>query len=204
LLASIEIENQHSCVTMSDQSSYSRTAAGQSSTMHRCPVCGTGYLSLFSVQRHLGVKHMLDVDGRMITKERQAYLRHQSDRRYIRNGERKSDSQSAETGIESIRPSRQALSASRASYIEPAKQSRKLVLVEPAIIDEIYNKMKFMDYLKSGQNICEDDDADSDVMKNSVISPVRGQFQRHVETSKRVRRQPQKTTLCTTSDWSCY
>lgn len=190
---------------MSNQSrSCDRTAAGRSSTVHRCPVCGAGYSSLFSVQRHLGIKHMLDVSGCIITKERQAYLRHQSDRRYVRNGERKSDGQSTETEIELTSPSQQALLTARASYIEPAKQSRKLVLVEPAILDEIYNKMKSMDYLESDQNTYDDDEDDCDVMKKSVVSPVHRQSQRHVQTSICVRKEPQKTTPFCTSDWSSY
>lgn len=200
---------------MSNQSGYNRTTVGRPSTVHRCPVCGADYSSLFSVQRHLGIKHMLDVTGRAITEERRAYLRHQSDRRYIRNGERKSHSQPAETETESPRSSQQALSATKGSYIEPAKQSRKLVLVEPAILHEIYYKMKSMNYLKSDQNTYEEEeeeegggggggDDDDDVVKNSAVSPVCMQPQQRVQTSTHVRRQPQKTISPYALDWSCY
>jgi len=184
---------------MSNQSSYVKTAAGQSSTGHRCPVCGAGYSTLFSVQRHLGVKHMLDVSGCRITKERQAYLRHQSDRRYVRNGERKSDDQSTETGIESIIPSQQASTAARESYFEPANLSSKLVLVEPAALHEM---MKSRNYSKSDQDTYEDDD--DDMAKDTGKSLVFKQSQQAVLTSKRVRRQSQKTKSLKSSSWSCY
>lgn len=179
---------------MSNQSSYGKTAAGRSSTVHHCPVCGAGYSTLFSVQRHLGVKHMLDVSGCMISKERQAYLRHQSDRRYVRNGERKFDNQSTETGTESIIPSQQAPSA--------ANLSSKLVLMEPAVLHEIFNKMTSMNYLKSDQDIYEGDD--DDMAKNSAKSLASKQSQQHVLTSKRVQRQPQKMKSSSSFDWSCY
>jgi hypothetical protein len=191
---------------MSNQSGYDRTAAGRSSTVHRCPVCGANYSSLFSVQRHLGIKHMLDVTGRIITEERQTYLRHQSDRRYVRNGERKSDSQSVETEIESIRLPQQALSAARASYIEPAKESRKFILVDPVMLDEIYNNVKSMNNLKSDQKTYEEEEDfdDDDVVKNSAVSPVCMRSQRHVQTSIRAQRQPRKTTSSPSLHWSCY
>lgn len=190
---------------MSNQSGYGRIAtAMRSSTVHRCPVCGADYSSLFSVQRHLGVKHMLDATGRMITKERQAYLRHQSDRRYVRNAERKSDSQYVKTETELTKPQLQALSAAGASYIEPARQSQKLILVEPVILHKIFNKVKSMNYLKSNQRTSEEEDGDDDLETNSAVSPVCVQSQRRVQTSIRVRRQPQKTILSSTLDWSCY
>jgi len=53
-----------------------------------CNVCGAILGSMFSLKRHLGVKHKLDVNGRSISSARQDYLRLQSAKHYVPIGNR--------------------------------------------------------------------------------------------------------------------
>ena len=53
-----------------------------------CQVCGSILGSSFSLKRHLGVRHLVDENGKKISTLRQDYLRMQSAKHYMRIGNR--------------------------------------------------------------------------------------------------------------------
>ena len=54
----------------------------------QCPVCRNKFANVYLKRRHMGVIHGLDESGETISVERREYLKHQSDKHYIRNGNR--------------------------------------------------------------------------------------------------------------------
>lgn len=103
---------------------------------HRCAVCDSTFVSKFSLKRHMGVKHLMDIEGRRISSERQDYLRHQSDKIYIRNGERTTHTQSL------IKPTNSQLRTSEVQFDTPMKHIKKqFVLIDPMLLDKIYSSM---------------------------------------------------------------
>jgi len=55
----------------------------------QCPVCRYKFANVYLKRRHIGVIHGLCEDGQTISAERREYLRHQSDRKYVRNRDRR-------------------------------------------------------------------------------------------------------------------
>ena len=55
----------------------------------QCPVCRNKFANIYLKRRHMGVIHGLCEDGQTINAERREYLRHQSDRKYVRNRDRR-------------------------------------------------------------------------------------------------------------------
>jgi hypothetical protein len=54
----------------------------------QCPVCRNMYANKYLKRRHMGAIHGIDENLRAISIERRKYLKHQSDRKYIRNMDR--------------------------------------------------------------------------------------------------------------------
>jgi len=114
------------------------------SASHRCVLCNGAFVSKFSLKRHLGVKHNVDEEGRRLTSERLEYLRHQSDHRYIRNGERPTDNDHL------IKSTNLQLQTGGVLFHAPAERKEKqFVLVDPELLANIRSQIKAEDQLES-------------------------------------------------------
>lgn len=129
----------------------------QQSLMCSCNVCGSVFGSRFSLKRHLGVKHMVNEDGIKITREHYEHLRRQSDKSYIRIGNRMTSTDERTTNMIPL----------NSKVSNDSKHAAKQL--GPTIIDDL---MGFENYMKT---MCREADSEMKIHGEEMDDAAKSQ-----------------------------